>query len=177
MIYKLNIDDFEGLSAKKVQDQIYNSHKIPLEKLKLFDLLLNDKQDTAMRHGVYMFFNDNNECLYAGMCSSSHFAHRIGGHFGMSPKYGMNTFLKRVVKDLNPNVKSSYPHYVDALKSISNYGLLLIGTNGKSKTFIKKLEKAIHIIFKTRLNFPKGFPKTYKELKNSGDFLSNLPKD
>ena len=175
MVYKLDVDNLAGLSVEEVKNQINSSYKKPLRELKLFDLLLNEQCDSAMRHGIYMFFNESNECLYTGMCSSSHFAHRIGGHFGMSPKYGMNTFLKRIVKDLNPSTKTSYSHYVEALAKISGYGLLMINTNGKSKAFIRALEKAIHITFKPRLNFPKGFPETYKNIKNTNDFMSNLP--
>lgn len=53
------------------------------------------------------------------MCSSSHFAHRIGGHFGMSPKYGMNTFLRRAVQDMGLNEKE-YESYVKSLRKLEN---------------------------------------------------------
>lgn len=142
---------------------------MPLSELKFFDLLVTEDKSTAMRHGVYMFFNDIGECLYVGMCSSSHFAHRIGGHFGMSPKYGMNTFLKRTVKMLG--MPSTYSSYIEVLPKISEYRLLIIGANDRGEKFVRELEKLFHIIYKPKLNFPKGFPKTYKAVDMSGNFL------
>ncbi len=174
MSFKLNVDDFEGLSIKAVMNIVDNAYKKPLSEVLLFDLLLNETTNEALRHGVYMYFNDENECVYVGMCSSSHFVHRIGGHFGMSPKYGMNTFLKRTVKMLG--LSSSMESYVEALPKISDYGLLIINANTKGKKYIARLEKIFHINYKPTLNFPKGFPKTYKDLNYDEQFsiaLSN----
>ena len=168
MSFKLHVDDFDSLSVADVVQLIENKYKIPLSELRLFDLLVDEDKNSAMRHGVYMFFNDDGECIYVGMCSSSHFAHRIGGHFGMSPKYGMNTFLKRTVKMLG--LESSYSGYVEALPKIFGYRLLIVGANGKDKGFIRKLEKLFHIIYEPRLNFPNGFPKTYKPVSPVEDF-------
>ncbi|MEY8215804.1 MAG: GIY-YIG nuclease family protein [Colwellia sp.] len=111
MSFKLNVDDFEGQSIPSVLALVDTAFKKPLSEVLLYDLLLNETINKALRHGVYMYFNDNNECIYVGMCSSSHFAHRIGGHFGMSPKYGMNTFLKRAVKMLGYKT-GKYESYV-----------------------------------------------------------------
>ena len=121
----------------EVIESIDLAPKKSLEQLRLFDLLLTDGSNQALRHGVYIFFNQEGECVYVGMCSSSHFAHRIGGHFGMSPKYGMNTFLRRVVNGLN-------------LKPSAD------------RKFVRALERLLHAMLKPNLNFPKGMPKTYK---------------
>jgi len=91
--FKINVSDLETTSIFEATKTIEKSYKVPLSELKLFDLLVTEDKSSAMRHGVYLFFNDADECICVGMCSSSHFAHRIGGHFGMSPKYGMNTFF------------------------------------------------------------------------------------
>jgi hypothetical protein len=107
------------------------------------------------------------------MCSSSHFAHRIGGHFGMSPKYGMNTFLKRTVNMLGLKT-DKYESYVEALPIISNYGLLIINANTKGKKFISSLEKLLHITYKPALNFPKGFPSTYKPIDLDEEFAKSM---
>ncbi|WP_434937808.1 hypothetical protein ACRWQN_11375 [Shewanella sp. HL-SH8] len=173
MSFKLNVDDFEGQSIQSVVTIVDNAFKKPLSEVLLYDLLLNETTDKALRHGVYMYFNDKNECVYVGMCSSSHFAHRIGGHFGMSPKYGMNTFLKRTVKMLGFQT-DKYESYVEALPKISNYGLLIINANTKGKSFITKLEKLFHIAYKPELNFPKGFPKKYMPLAYDEDFMTSL---
>jgi hypothetical protein len=171
MSFKLNASDFEGLSVEAVVSLINSSYKKPLAEVSLYDLLLNESTNEALRHGVYMYFNDKNECLYVGMCSSSHFVHRIGGHFGMSPKYGMNTFLKRTVEMLGLKDKE-YEGYVEVLPKISNYGLLIINANRKGKSYISSLEKLFHIAYKPELNFQKGFPSTYKPLDTSAEFTS-----
>ncbi len=170
MSFKLNVSDFEGLSVEAVVSLINSSYKKPLSEVSLYDLLLNESTNKALRHGVYMYFNDKNECLYVGMCSSSHFAQRIGEHFGMSPKCRMNTFLKRTVEMLGLKDKE-YDGYVEVLPKISNYGLLIINANGKKKPYILNLEKLFHITYKPELNFPKGFPP-YKALDESTDFTS-----
>lgn len=172
MGFKINVSDLESTSIVEATKIIEKAYKVPLSELKLFDLLVTEDKSSAMRHGVYMFFNDVGECIYVGMCSSSHFAHRIGGHFGMSPKYGMNTFLNRAVKMLG--LKNNYSSYVEALPKISEYRLLLIGANGKGKEFIKKLEKLFHIIYTPKLNFPNGFPKRYKPININECFLLSV---
>ncbi|KZZ42693.1 hypothetical protein A3759_12180 [Thalassolituus sp. HI0120] len=85
----------------------------------------------------------------------------------------MNTFLKRAVKMLGFQT-DRYESYVDALPKISNYGLLIINANTNGKGFIKKLEKLFHIAYKPELNFPKGFPKTYKPLAYDDDSMTSL---
>lgn len=171
MCFKLNVSDFEGLSVESVISLVNSSNKKPLGEVTLYDLLINESTNEALRHGVYMYFNDKNECLYVGMCSSSHFAHRIGGHFGMSPKYRMNTFLKRAVEMLGLKEKK-YEGYVEVLPIISNYGLLIINANRKSKSYISNLEKFFHIAYEPRLNYPKGFPSTHKPLDANADFTN-----
>lgn len=179
MKFKHRIDEFFDLSILEVKELIDKSYKKPLSEILLFDLLVDEDSNEGLRHGIYMYFNDNNECLYVGKCSSSHFAHRIGGHFGMSPKYGMNTFLKRTVKMLGLNYKEksmAYNGYVEALPKISNYGLLLINANGMGDGFISRLEKMFHITYKPRLNFPKGYPNKYNLTNEHATFIDALKK-
>ncbi|CEP34088.1 MULTISPECIES: hypothetical protein [unclassified Halomonas] len=94
MTLAIRIDDLAVLTVEDAIDTINSAIRMPLKNLRLFDLLLSNDKETALRHGVYIFFDDKGECMYIGMCSSSHFVHRLGSHFGMSPKYGMNTFLR-----------------------------------------------------------------------------------
>ena len=173
MGFKLHLDEFNLLRIDEIKNFINAANKISLRELKLFDLLVDEERNTAMRHGIYMFFDADGHCLYIGMCSSSHFAHRIGGHFGMSPKYGMNTFLKRIVNKFH--LTQDYSSYVNTLPKIADYGMLIISTNGKSKGFISALEKQFHRIFEPELNFPKGYPSTYKSpLDGRQNFLSSI---
>lgn len=179
MIFKFNVDDFNGLSIVDVKNALDQSYKKPLSEILLFDLLVDEEKNEGLRHGVYMYFNDKNECVYIGKCSSSHFAHRIGGHFGMSPKYGMNTFLKRAVEKLGLKYKDkdkAYQGYVEALPIIANYELLIINSNRKGNKFISSLEKVLHITYRPELNFPKGYPKTYKAIADNAVFIEEVKK-
>ncbi len=84
----------------------------------------------------------------------------------MSPKYGMNTFLRRAVKDLGLDDRE-YDSYVSALERMNNYSLLIVDANKMGKRFIRSLEKLLHIALTPKLNFPKGVPRTYKSLPMS----------
>ncbi len=172
MNFKFDIDDLLKLSVKEVKNIIDSGYKCPLKELKLFDLLLNEKGDTAMRHGVYMFFNEDNQCIYVGKCSSSHFAHRLGGHFGMSPLYGMNTFLKGMVKELHSKDKDKYESYVQTVKEIGDCSYLMINANGKGKKFIGELEKLFQIMYRPKLNV--RMPAKNKTLQDKAVFESLL---
>lgn len=165
----IKIQDLAPLTVHEALDAVKSSPRTLLKDLRLFDLLLCNDGENALRHGVYVFYNEQGECLYVGMCSSSHFAHRIGGHFGMSPKYGMNTFLRRAVKDLGLDSKQ-YQSYVDALPAVGNYSLLIIDANKTGKKVIRQLERVLHTTIKPRLNFPKGVPRTYTSIDTKSNF-------
>ena len=165
----IRLESLASLKVHEALDTIESYPRTSLKDLRFFDLLLSDDRETALRHGVYVFYNDQGDCLYVGMCSSSHFAHRIGGHFGMSPKYGMNTFLRRAVKDLGLDSKK-YRSYVDALPAVGNYSLLIIDANKTGKDVIRRLERVLHTTMRPRLNFPKGVPKTYTSIDAQSNF-------
>lgn len=175
MGFTLKIDDLRMLTVGIAIEKIIASSKKRLDELRLFDMLLeyNSDAESALRHGVYLFFDEDNTCLYVGMCSSSHFAHRIGGHFGMSPKYGMNTFLRRAVQDIGLN-EMEYGSYVESLEKIGKYSLLIIDANNIGKNSVRALERLLHITIRPRLNFPRGLPKTYRPIKNDSSFHDEL---
>ena len=86
----------------------------------------------------------------------------------------MNTFLKRIVKKLHP--EDDYHSYVKTVKDIGGYGYLMIGANGKGKTFIRKLEKQLHILFLPRLNkLPKAMPNKNANIDMSKSLELYLP--
>lgn len=175
MGFTLKIDDLRMLTVGIAIEKIIASSKKRLDELRLFDMLLDYNSDakSALRHGVYLFFDEDNTCLYIGMCSSSHFAHRIGGHFGMSPKYGMNTFLRRAVQDIGLNEKE-YGSYVESLEKIGKYSLLIIDANNIGKKSVRALERLLHITIRPRLNFPQGLPITYRQIKTDSSFQDEL---
>lgn len=173
--YTIKVDQLRLLTIREMLEVIEASPKKPLQDLRLFDLLLGDDRQIALRHGIYMFFDDQRKCIYVGMCTSSHFAHRIGGHFGMSPKYGMNTFLRRAVRDVGLD-SNTYESYVEVLARIGSYQILIIDANNTGKKFIRALERLLHTTIKPRLNFPKGIPKTYSEIEDATLFQSAIAR-
>jgi hypothetical protein len=164
--FTIKVNELRPMVISEMLGAFEAAPKKHLEQLRLFDLLLESDSGQALRHGVYMFFDEKGECIYVGMCSSSHFAHRIGGHFGMSPKYEMNTFLRRVVNSLamEESKDGGYDHYVSALSQMGKYSILIIDANNTGKKFVRALERLLHTVMKPRLNFPNGIPKTYKPL-------------
>ncbi|KAB7622697.1 hypothetical protein [Alkalilimnicola sp. S0819] len=169
MTHVVNIDALRPLPVGEVVEVLAATPKIALRDLRLFDLLLAGERTAALRHGVYLFFDGKGHCVYVGMCSSSHFAHRIGGHFGMSPRYGMNTFLRRAIKDIGLD-QGSYGGYVEGVERIGDYRLLLVDANGTGKKFIRALERLLHIAMRPRLNFPRGLPATYGAMDDATRF-------
>lgn len=175
MNYTITIDKLRPMAVSEALETIDSSPKKRLQDLRLFDLLIGYDSKVALRHGIYMFFDEKNKCVYVGMCSSSHFAHRIGGHFGMSPKYTMNTFLRRAVQNIGLDPKS-YESYVEGLSRIGQYSLLIIDANNTGEKFIRALERLLHTTIKPRLNFPKGIPKTYRSIEGSTNFHEAIVK-
>jgi hypothetical protein len=173
MSFRLDLNELLDVDVRDVQAIINNCQKVLLKDLRIHDLIFSPDMSRAIRHGVYFFFSNENECKYVGMVGSSHFVHRIGGHFGMSPKYGMNQFLRGAVEHLK--LGSEYNSYVEAAKATFGYGLVLIdvgeiGSIGDNRVLIRKLERLFHIIYKPSFN---KLPKTVKRRKsNSFEDLS-----
>jgi hypothetical protein len=133
--------DFDK-TIKFLQDEIINLKKMPLGELKVFDLLkFNDK---AIFHGVYIFFDENENILYVGKNSSQSFVERIPWHFAMSEYSWMNHFFK-YSKEFNKF--DSFEEIAD--KCINNKICLLI-VNEHDK--IGALEKLLRILFKPKYN-------------------------
>jgi hypothetical protein len=91
----------------------------------------------------------------------------------MSPKYELNTFLRRAVKDIGLNEKE-YGSYVESLQKIGKYSLLIIDANNIGKRSVRALERLLHIAIRPRLNFPQGLPKTYRKIGTDASFQDEL---
>lgn len=65
MGHTLKIDDLSPLTIGAAIEKIISSPKRHLEDLRLFDMLLDDNMDaeSALRHGVYLFFDEDNTCI------------------------------------------------------------------------------------------------------------------
>lgn len=162
MSFKLNVNDIMGKPVSDVFDLVDTHFKCPLKDLTYLSMLVDKRTNEAMRHGVYMIFNDENKCVYVGKCESTHFVDRLGYHFGMSPNYKY-TFLSKLVKYLK--YPENFEGYVEAVSLIDNYKYLIINANGKGKKFIRKLEKIMMVMYQPSLNI---LPKKVKKKSFSG---------
>ncbi|GEM_PF-5220969 len=159
MDFKLNVNDIIGIPISDVRHTIDTHFKSPLKDLTYLSMLIDKHTNEAMRHGVYIIFNDENKCVYVGKCESSHFVDRLGFHFGMSPNYKY-TFLSKLVENLG--FSKDFDGYVKAVSVIDNYKYMIINANNKGNEFIRKLEKIFMVMYQPTLN---NLPK--KVVKNS----------
>ena len=149
MPFKLNVNDIIGKPVSDVREIIDGHFKCQLKDLTYLNILVDKRTNEAMRHGVYMIFNDINECIYVGKCESTHFVDRLGFHFGMSPNYKY-TFLSKLVDNLE--FSKNFDGYVKAVSIIDNYKYIIINANYKESKFIRKLEKILMVMYQPTLN-------------------------
>lgn len=167
MEFKLDVDDLIGLSVSDVSLKISETSKRKFNELRFIDMLF-DEQNEAIRHGIYLMFNDKSECVYVGKCSSTHFVDRLGSHLGMSPNY-KHTFLSKLVESLE--LPKTFDGYVTAAKKIGDYSYMIINANGKGKEYIGMLEKIFMLILNPSLN---NLPKKMNKLKSSGTDIFDI---
>jgi len=150
MPFKLNVNDIIGEPISDVYHTIDAHFKCPLKDLTYLSMLVDKRSNEAIRHGVYIIFNDKNQCVYVGKCESSHFVGRLGSHFGMSPNYGEHTFLGKLVKNLG--LSEDFDGYVSAVSKIDDYKYMIINANNQGNEFIRKLEKVFMVMYQPTLN-------------------------
>ena len=90
--FRLPFSKLSDLSGEESLDEIKSSNKIILNKLNLFDLVLENEVPTKLWHGVYVFFSEKDIPLYVGKNSSQTFIERIPWHFALHEKSWMNHF-------------------------------------------------------------------------------------
>jgi hypothetical protein len=147
--FKLNVDDIIGKPISDVRSIVNGHYKCALKDLTYLKMLVDKRTNEAMRHGVYMIFNESDKCVYVGKCESTHFVDRLGFHFGMSPNY-KHTFLSKYVNEFG--FTKDFAGYVKATSTIENYKYLIINANKKGSEFIRKLEKMFMVIYQPTLN-------------------------
>jgi hypothetical protein len=173
MAFKIDVHCLLDLTKEAVVAKISGNVKMLLKDLKIHDLILNKDRTKAVRHGVYLFFDNNDVCVYVGKCSSSHFAHRIGAHLAMSSKYnGINKFLNEAIKYFKlGDKKITYNSYVQAVIETEEYKLLIVDASEgitDNNAFISKLEKFFHKLYTPRFNSL----RTYKNTPSLSDSFS-----
>ncbi|MCG3866106.1 MULTISPECIES: GIY-YIG nuclease family protein [unclassified Photobacterium] len=162
MDFKIEVEKLIGLTVNEAKNTIFSANARKLKELSFVDLLVDDNNE-AMRHGVYIIFNSNSECVYVGKCSSVHFVDRLGSHLGMSKNYKY-TFLSKLVSYLE--LPNDFSGYVSAAKEISDYKYLIINANRKGTDYIGKLEKICMLTLNPTLN---NRPKKMKKITLSGE--------
>jgi len=170
MAFKLNVNDIMGRPISDVRHIIDTHFKCSFKDLTYLSMLVDKRTNEAMRHGVYIIFNDENECLYVGKCESTHFVDRLGFHFGMSPNYKY-TFLSKLVDFLG--YSKNFDGYVEAVSKVEDYQYMIINANNKGNEFIRKFEKILMVMYQPTLNkLPKKIVK--KSFSGTELFETNL---
>lgn len=171
------INDFMNKPLKELLAAIESNPKQELESLKFIDLLVDEHSKKELRHGVYMFFDASSStkfigqkialndeaketgklgCLYVGKCSSSHFASRIGLHFGLTPLSRFNTFLRRSVdtfiKKADDKIELNHKAFYEGVVSLKQHKLLLLPTHGLPARLARPIEKLMMELLKPKLN-------------------------
>ena len=171
------LKDYMHKPLRELVTAIENNPKQELESLKFYDLLIDENSGKELRHGVYMFFESANTsklsveattqngelskanklgCLYVGKCDTSHFASRIGLHFGLTPLSRFNTFLRRSVdkmfKAKDKKIKLNHRHFYDGVVSLKRHKLLLLPTLGLSPKLARPIEKLMMELLKPTHN-------------------------
>lgn len=173
------LKDYMHKPLRELVKAIENNPKQELESLRFYDLLIDENTGNELRHGVYMFFESANTskfsveatpqngefskanklgCLYVGKCDTSHFASRIGLHFGLTPLSRFNTFLRRSVDALikhkqdDKDFKLNHRHFYDGVVSLKQHKLLLLPTLGLSPKLARPIEKLMMELLKPTHN-------------------------
>ncbi len=160
----ININAWLDKTPAQIREHIKGLELLPLSELKFLDLLARDLPETkttpsgenadvdqddlpdkAMRHGVYVFFDDKGECLFVGKSTAAHFAQTLGWNFAMSPTH-KSSFIGKLVKHYFKEEfaeAKGYAEYVRAVGKIGGFGCLLIAANQLNMEAIDKLEKLL----------------------------------
>jgi hypothetical protein len=147
--FKIKADDVYAKSIAEVRSIMASHYKCPLKELTYLKMLVDAKGTEAIRHGVYLIFDDIGNCAYVGKCEASHLVDRLGFHFGMSPNYKY-TFLSKLVEHLG--YSKDFDGYVQAVNSIGDYSYMIVNANFKGEHYIRKLEKMFMVLFQPYLN-------------------------
>ena len=144
MPFKISYTDLVQKSAKEAIDIVNRARKKQLGDLRIYDLMF-DKSEPIF-HGVYLFYSNENQCLYTGKNSSQSFVERIPWHFALSEKAWMNHFLKyrREAKKLNTIPETA----IEA----QDCQLLLIPIPGECWLQSKQLEKFFRLFLLPKYN-------------------------
>ena len=149
MEFKIESDCLLGLTVDAVKERVMEHDKRAFKNLSYLDMLY-DEGDKAIRHGVYLIFDEMGDCAYVGKCASSHFVDRLGSHFGMSPNY-KSTFLSKLTDTLH-NKPKGFEDYVVAAKKAREYRYMIVNATGKGRDTIDRLEKLFMLVFRPELN-------------------------
>jgi hypothetical protein len=168
--FRLPFSDISTLSIKDAIKRIQTADKIRLHDLKMFDLILDNGRPMAVCHGVYLYFSEENKCLYVGKNESRSFIERIPDHFALHPGAWMNYFL-RYLRD-NRELAS----LEQAALVARNCTLLIIPV--EEQEFIAPLERLLRADLEPEFNMRSEKCKSrYKEFTLSGSFGDLLKRE
>jgi len=146
MSFSVRFEQMATESAQAATEMVYRATKKLVGDLKIYDLMFEGEKPLGARHGVYLFFSPENECLYVGKNSAQSFIERIPWHFALWEASWMNHFLKGVRK------YQGFNSLIEAADYSRNHQLLLVPVSGDDWSSIGALEKFFRVFLKPTFN-------------------------
>jgi hypothetical protein len=144
-LVSIYFNDIKNLRLKDIPPQIAEHDKLRIGDLKVLDLVRNGDEAEECQHGIYLFFDDENRCLYVGKNSSQQFIERIPAHFAQSDNSWFNHFIKYFKR--SRDIQS----YSDATIAAESCKLALI-LIPEGKKVIAKIESILRSIMTPQFN-------------------------
>lgn len=153
--YFVAFDHHAGGSLAELATVLNNCPRKPVGTVQIAELC----SMTDYPHGVYLFFNEQNETWYVGKTTSRSFVERVPSHFDQRQGAWLNTLPKRILKVCEMS------SYLDALKLGLSLRLVLVGVRD-SKT-AARVERVLRAYLHPKLNALPGRRYTGQEPMSS----------
>ena len=169
MPFSLQYTSLAEQPARQVLTDVEQASKKRLGDLKLIDLVTDEGR--PLLRGMYLFFDRDGSCLYAGKNGAQKFVERIPWHFCPSPDAWMNHFLRYTWKnklghDSDPKEAAQL---VSAASSAEDDQLLLIEADDRD--VITRLEKFFRIFAAPQYN---AYSENYRNHYDDWDLSKPL---
>ena len=123
----ITYDQIRNLTIDQTIQNINSANKIKINKLKVFDLTVPPLQSHI---GVYIIFNECDQCAYVGKTSSKGFVERIPAHFDTRESAWHNHLLKKIMREHNLDI-------IKALNMVTTFRLLTIPVDSELTQCVK----------------------------------------
>jgi hypothetical protein len=168
--FRLPFSEISEISATEALRKIRNRRRVQIGELRVIELIVEDNKPQFSSIGVYVFFSENNTCLYVGKNQSQHFIERIPRHLVLNEDAWMNYLLRRLRIALN------LPSLGHAALAAMECTLLLIPV--EKVELIVRLEKFLRLFLEPEFNkYSQRYRARYRNIDLSqrlGDLVTKI---